>query len=186
MKSAFIRAKPAAHDKNHMIRALEDTEPEVAESAFVSEMAYVVGDVTMEEKSSLWPFVCVRGDIGPTTVGERSNVQDHSMLHEAEIGDGVTVGHNCVVDQASVEDSCLVGIGSSVLQGAVVESESVVAAGAVVRENQRVPEGHMAYGVPAETSPLDDRVREQIPVYAESYVDNRSRWKQAGGFDARD
>lgn len=169
-----------------MIRELGDDVPEVADSAFVSEMAYVVGDVTLEPQSSVWPFVCIRGDIGPTTVGERSNVQDHSMLHEAEIGSGVTVGHNVTVDQATVEDDCLIGIGSRVLQGAVVESESVVAAGAVVREHQTVPEGHMAYGVPAETTPLDDRVRDQIPVYAQSYVDNRERWKQAGEFDARD
>ncbi len=169
-----------------MIRALEDTEPEVPDSAFVSEMAYVVGDVTLEEKASVWPFVCIRGDVGPTTVGARSNVQDHTMLHEADVGSGVTIGHNCVVDQSTVEDDCLVGIGSSELRGAVVERESVVAAGAVVLEGQTVPEGHMAYGVPAEVEPLDDRVREQIPVYAQSYVENRERWKQAGGFDARD
>jgi len=169
-----------------MMRSLEGVEPEVADSAFVSETAYVVGDVTLGEKSSVWPFVCIRGDIGPTTVGERSNVQDHSMLHEADIGDNVTVGHNVTVDQARVEDNCLVGIGSCVLQGAVVHEESIVAAGAVVREGQEVPSGTMAYGVPAETRELDDATRQQIPVYAQSYVDNRERWKGAGEYDARD
>jgi len=168
-----------------MIRSLEGTEPDVADSAFVSEMAYVVGDVTLGEKCSVWPFVCIRGDIGPTTVGERSNVQDHSMLHEADIGDGVTVGHNVTIDQARVEDDCLVGIGSSVLNGAVVGEGSIVAAGAVVREGQEVPPGSMAYGVPAETRELDEATRKQIPVYAQSYVENRERWREAG-YDARD
>lgn len=169
-----------------MIRSLEGTVPSIPESAFVSEMAYVVGDVTLGEKASLWPFVCIRGDIGPTTVGARSNVQDHSMLHEADIGSGVTVGHDVTIDQATVEDDCLIGIGSSVLRGARVAEGSIVAAGSVVRENQEVPPGHMAYGVPAETRELDEAMTEQIPVYAQSYVDNRERWKQAGGFDARE
>lgn len=169
-----------------MIRSLEGNEPTVPDSAFVSEMAYVVGDVTLGEKSSLWPFVCVRGDIGPTEVGDRSNVQDHSMLHEAEIGDDVTVGHNVTVDQSTVEDNCLVGIGSSVLRGAVVREGSIVAAGALVREEQEVPPGHLAYGVPAETRELNDAQRAQIPAYAQSYVDNRKRWKEAGDYDSRD
>jgi carbonic anhydrase/acetyltransferase-like protein (isoleucine patch superfamily) len=169
-----------------MIRSLEGTEPTVPESAFVSEMTYVVGDVTLSEKSSLWPFVCARGDVGPTTVGKRSNIQDHSMLHEADIGDDVTVGHNVTVDQSTVEDNCIVGIGSSVLRGAVVSEGSIVAAGAVVREEQEIPPGSLAYGVPAETRELNEAQRQQIPMYAQSYVENRERWKKAGGFDSRD
>jgi carbonic anhydrase/acetyltransferase-like protein (isoleucine patch superfamily) len=169
-----------------MIRSLGGETPAVPDSAFVNETAYVVGDVTLGEKSSVWPFVCIRGDIGPTTVGDRSNVQDHSMLHEAEIGDGVTLGHNVTVDQATVEDNCLVGIGASVLRGATVREGSIVAAGAVVREGQEVPPGSLAYGVPAETREIDDTMQEQIPVYAQSYVENRATWKDAGGFDARD
>lgn len=169
-----------------MIRSLGGTEPEVPDSAFVSEMSYVVGDVTLGEKSSTWPFVCIRGDIGHTGVGDRSNVQDHSMLHEADIGEDVTVGHNVTIDQARIEDDCLLGIGSCVLRGAVVREESIVAAGAVVREGQEVPSGKLAYGVPAETKDLADATREQIPVYAQSYLENRRRWKEAGGYDSRD
>jgi carbonic anhydrase/acetyltransferase-like protein (isoleucine patch superfamily) len=108
------------------------------------------------------------------------------MLHEAEIGDGVTVGHNVTVDQARVEDDCLVGIGASVLRDAEVGEGSIVAAGAVVREGQEVPSGSLAYGVPAETREIDDAMQEQIPVYAQSYVENRARWKEEGGYDARD
>lgn len=168
-----------------MIRSFDGIEPEVAESAFVSEMAYVAGSVVLKEESSVWPFVCIRGDIGHTEVGVRSNVQDHTMLHKADVGSDVTVGHHVTIDQAKIEDECLVGINSSVLQGAVVESGSMVAAGAVVREGQRVPEGHMAYGVPAETKPLDDAVREQIAHYATAYQSNRERWKEDGGHDSR-
>lgn len=169
-----------------MIGSFEGKEPEIPESAFVSEMAYVVGDVVLREESSVWPFVCIRGDVGQTILGERSNVQDHSMLHKAKVGSDVTIGHHVTVDQAKVQDECLIGINSSVLQGAVVESGSVVAAGAVVREGMTVPEGHMAYGVPADVKPLDDTVSNQIPHYASTYVKNRERWKEDGDHDSRD
>ncbi len=124
-----------------MIKEFQGDYPEIPESAFVSEMAYVLGDVTLEENVSLWPYVCIRGDVGPTHVGAETNVQDHTMLHECEIGEGVTIGHNVVIDQCTVQDSCLIGISSSVLRGAVVEDNCIVAAGAVVREGQTVPEG---------------------------------------------
>ncbi|WP_238709544.1 gamma carbonic anhydrase family protein [Natronorubrum halophilum] len=101
-----------------MERSVLDLAPEIADSAFVSELAYAVGDITVGERSSLWPFVCLRGDGGPTAVGSETNVQEFSMLHGATIGDRVTIGHNVVIDYATVEDDSLVGMSSTVQKGA--------------------------------------------------------------------
>lgn len=160
-----------------MIRGFEGWEPDVPESAFVSEGAYLVGDVTLGERTSVWPFVCARGDFEPTTVGAETNVQEFTMLHGADIGSRVSIGHGVVVDEATVGDETLVGISSSVLGGAAVGSNCIVAAGALVREGQEIPDGHLAYGVPAETQPLTDDHRELISWICEEYLDMMQRYK---------
>ena len=160
-----------------MRRSVRASEPSVASSAFVSEQAYLVGDVTIGAQSSVWPFVCLRGDGGSTTVGEETNIQEFTMLHGATIGDGVTVGHNAVVDYAEIADECLIGMQSAVLGSAVVEPNCIVAAGSIILHGQTVPEGHMAYGVPAETKPLTDGQFEEIRRPREHYVDLAKSYK---------
>lgn len=160
-----------------MQRLFEETEPTVADSAFVSEMAYLVGDVTIEERASVWPFVCMRGDYGPITVGSETNIQDFTMLHEATIGSGVTVGHNAVVDRATVGDDVLIGMSSTVLPGATVGDECIVAAGSLVREDQEIPDGHMAYGSPAEIQPLSEEQIDEIHWYCEEYLELSERYR---------
>ena len=157
--------------------------PDVADSAFVSRQAYLIGDVSVGERASVWPFVCARGDSGPVEVGEGTNVQEFTMLHGARLGDRVAVGHGAVVDFATVEADVLVGINSVVLSGATIESDSIVAAGAVVRHDQTVPEGHMAYGTPAETRPLTDDQRAEISRVQEHYVERAREYKAEGGFE---
>lgn len=154
-----------------MQRSTAHGTPEISDDAFVSEMAYVVGDVEIGERASLWPFVCLRGDGGTVTVGTETNVQEFTMLHGATLGDEVTVGHGAVVDYAEVHSHSLVGMGSAVMGGATVESNCIVAANAVVRQGQHIPEGHMAYGVPAETRPLSDEQIAQIGATHENYVE---------------
>lgn len=163
-----------------MQRPVLGSAPDIADSAFVSEMAYAVGDVTVGERSSLWPFVCLRGDGGPTVVGEESNVQEFTMLHGATIGDRVTIGHGVVVDYATVEDDSLVGMSSTVQRGAVVESECLVAANSLVTEGQTIPSGHLAYGAPAETRPLEPEHLDQIGHIHDLYVDHAATYKEAG------
>lgn len=162
-----------------MQRSIVDGTPDVAESAFVSEMAYVVGDVVIGERSSLWPFVCLRGDGGRVAVGDETNVQEFSMLHGASIGDRVTVGHNVVVDYATVEDASLIGMSSTIQKGATVESECLVAAGSLVTEGQTIPEGHLAYGTPAETRRLAESHRAEITRVHELYVEHAAEYKGA-------
>ncbi|MFC7115519.1 gamma carbonic anhydrase family protein [Natronoarchaeum sp. GCM10025703] len=161
-----------------MQRTFERTAPTVADSAFVSEMAYLVGDVTIEDRASVWPFVCMRGDYGPITVGAETNVQDFTMLHEATVGSGVTIGHNAVLDRATVGDDVLVGISSTILPEASIGDDCIIAAGSLVREGQEIPDGHMAYGTPAETRPLDDGNSELIRWYAEEYLELADRYRR--------
>lgn len=166
-----------------MLRSVQGASPDVVPSAFVSEQAYLVGDVTVGERSSVWPFVCLRGDGGSTIVGDETNIQEFSMLHGAHVGDRVTIGHDVVVDYAEVQDETLVGMGSAVLGGAVVESNCIVAAGSVVLQDQTVPEGHMAYGIPAETKPLTDEQFEEIERTQEHYVELSRSYKAEGNLE---
>ena len=163
-----------------MQRSVMGTAPDIAGSAFISEMAYVVGDVTVGERSSLWPFVCLRGDGGSAVIGKETNVQEFSMLHGARIGDEVTIGHNVVIDYATVEDGSLIGMSSTVQRGAVVESNSLVDAGSLVTEEQTIPENHLAYGVPAEIRPIEETHLEEIDRVAELYVEHAAAYKDAG------
>lgn len=162
-----------------MYKPFEGSVPDAADSAYVSDVAFLAGDVTVGERSSIWPFVCLRGDRGPVSVGEETNVQEFTMLHGADLGDRVSVGHGAVVDFATVEDDALIGMQSSVLQGATVESNCVVAANAVVLQDQTVPEGHMAYGTPAETRELSDAQLAEIDRVREHYVELGRRFAEA-------
>jgi carbonic anhydrase/acetyltransferase-like protein (isoleucine patch superfamily) len=169
-----------------MSRAFEGCAPRIPDSAFVSEMSYLIGDVTLGERASVWPFVCARGDFEPTSIGDETNVQEFTMLHGAEIGTRVSIGHGVVIDEATVGDETLVGISSAVLGDAVVGSNCIVAAGALVREGQEIPDGHIAYGVPAETQPLTDDHRELISWICDEYLDMMERYKAHESFPARD
>jgi carbonic anhydrase/acetyltransferase-like protein (isoleucine patch superfamily) len=167
-----------------MLRSLAGSHPDIAESAFVSEMSYIVGDVRIESRASIWPFVCLRGDFEPISVGSETNVQDFTMLHGADLGARVSVGHNAVIDQAHVGDETLIGMSSTVLENAVVGSECIVAAGAVVREGQEIPDRHLAYGVPAETRPLTDEHVERIAWICDEYLEMMSHYRADGDLAA--
>lgn len=166
-----------------MQRSIRGESPVVANSAFVSEMSYLVGDVSIGGGASVWPFVCLRGDGDTVEIGERTNVQEFSMIHGATIRDRVTVGHNVVIDYATVESDSLVGIGSAVLEGAYVESNCIVAAGSVVTHDQTIPEGHLAYGIPAETRELTNEQRDEIRRIQEHYVDLGEEYRTAGSLE---
>lgn len=166
-----------------MQRSFNDSNPDVADSAFVSEMSYLVGDVTIEEDASIWPFVCLRGDGGGVEIGEGTNVQEFSMIHGASLGDRVTVGHNVVIDYAEIGHDSLVGIHSAVLEGATVEPNCLVASGCLVNHDQTIPEGHLAYGVPAETRPLTDSQRDEIERIQEHYVELGAEYRSDGRFE---
>jgi carbonic anhydrase/acetyltransferase-like protein (isoleucine patch superfamily) len=138
-----------------VILAYDGKKPVLAPSAWVAPGAVVTGDVEIGEGSSIWFQSVVRGDVNHVRIGERTNIQDLSMVHVTGgthptiIGDDVTVGHRVVLHGCTVKDRCLVGIGAVVLDGAVLEEESMVGAGALVPPGMVVPSGTLVLGAPA-------------------------------------
>ena len=129
--------------------------PLVDPSAFVEQTAAVIGDVAIGAESSIWFNVVVRGDVNSIRIGQRTNIQDGSVVHVTRgthpttIGDEVTVGHNVTLHGCTIGDRCLIGIGATVLDGAQIGPEAMIAAGSVVSPGTVIPPRTLAMGIPA-------------------------------------
>ena len=163
-----------------MLRPYKSISPTVHPSAFVDVSAQVIGDVTLGAESSIWMNVVVRGDVNYIRIGDRSNVQDLTLVHvmfrthPTVIGSDVTIGHSAVVHGCTIEDRCLIGMGAMLLNGCVIGSGSIVAAGALVPEGMMVPPGSMVMGMPAKVKrPLTEAESASIQGYADRYVKYR-------------
>lgn len=162
--------------------ALGDLVPEIHEDAYVHPDATVIGAVTIGPFASVWPHAVLRGDTNTITVGERSNIQDGSVLHTAPstpttIGDRCVVGHNVHIEGATVGEGCLIASGSVVLNATVVEAGGVVGAGAVVSYRGHVGSGQIALGVPAKCRENTSLPPEGIAAIVEGYVANAKRFR---------
>lgn len=166
-----------------MIATYKGVSPRVAESVFIAGSADIIGDVEIAENASIWFQVVLRGDIGPIRVGTHSNIQDGSVLHSVtgvpvNIGNWVTVGHRAVLHGCTVEDHCLIGMGSIVLNGARVGAGSIVAAGALVLENTVIPPGSLYVGVPAKLRrKLNEEDRAFIDAHAGHYLEYKEIYR---------
>jgi carbonic anhydrase/acetyltransferase-like protein (isoleucine patch superfamily) len=162
-----------------------DKQPSIHETAYVSEMAFLSGDVRVDAGASVFPFVSARGDLNYIHIGEGSNVQDGSVLHvtdeyPVEIGKNVTVGHGAILHGCTVKDGALIGMGAIVLDGAIVEEGAIVAAGALVPPGKVVPAGALAIGSPFKVvRDLSDEEKEAILKNAEEYQRLRDIYKEA-------
>jgi carbonic anhydrase/acetyltransferase-like protein (isoleucine patch superfamily) len=160
--------------------------PEVDPTALIVPTATVIGDVTIGAESSVWFQVVIRGDVNHIRIGNRTNIQDGSVVHVTHkthptvIGDDVTIGHNVTLHGCTVEDRCLIGIGAIILDGAVIGADSMVGAGAVVTPGTIVPPGSLVLGGPAKVK--RELTEEEIASlkksagnyleYKKSYVDS--------------
>jgi len=134
--------------------SFEGKQPTVHPTAFVAPTAVLVGDVTVEERASVWYNAVLRADFNPIVIRRGANVQDGSVVHVTpmagvEIGPGATIGHNCTVHGAFVGEEALVGNGATVLDGARIGVRAMVAAGALVAPATHIPDEMLAVGVPA-------------------------------------
>jgi len=170
-----------------MIRAYRGKWPAIAPSAYVDASAQVIGDVTVGQRSSLWPNVSARGDVHFIRIGDESNIQDNSVLHcdapdiPLTIGNRVTVGPMVVLHGCTVEDDALIGIGAVVLNGAKIGKGSVVAAGALVPEAMEVPPGVMVMGVPAKIRrEVTDEERHRFRLNCQHYVEACQAYREEG------
>lgn len=168
-----------------MIRKFRGIEPKVAPSAYVDPSAQLIGDVMVGERSSIWPNASLRGDIGPIRIGQETSIQDNCVLHMDEgfpltVGDRVTVGHSVTLHGCTVEDDTLIGIGSTILNGAKIGKGAVVAAGSLVPEFMNVPPSTLVMGVPAKprrTVGPEEQARFQEGV--RNYVEKARLYKDA-------
>jgi gamma-carbonic anhydrase len=138
-----------------MIRLYRGVRPVIASSAFVDESAQVIGDVAIGEESSVWMNAVVRGDVNTIRIGNRTNIQDGTIVHVMRepshptlVGDEVTVGHGVILHGSTVADRCLIGMGAILLNGSSVGSDSIVAAGTLLPEGMVVPPRSLVMGSP--------------------------------------
>jgi carbonic anhydrase/acetyltransferase-like protein (isoleucine patch superfamily) len=130
------------------------SKPSLGKDVFVARTAFVVGRIEIGDGSSIWPGVSARADVNTMRIGRRSNIQDNTVLHvdtdaPLVVGNDVTVGHACILHGCTIEDRCLIGMGSVILNGAVVGHDSIVGAGSVVKQGEVVPPRTLWLGVPA-------------------------------------
>jgi carbonic anhydrase/acetyltransferase-like protein (isoleucine patch superfamily) len=140
-----------------VVRALGDRCPVIEDSAWISEAAYIVGDVQVGGGSTVWPGAVLRGDWGSIRVGAHVHIEDNCVLHsgaDMTIGDDVTIGHGAVVHCGEVADTCLIGNHATLLDHARIGTYCVVAAGAVVLPGTTVPDRSFVSGVPGIVRPL--------------------------------
>lgn len=146
-------------------------------TAYIAKGAAVLGDVALGKEASVWYNSVVRGDMAPITIGDRTNIQDLSMVHvdtgfPCSIGNRVTVGHRVILHGCTVEDDCLIGMGSILLNGVHIGTGSIVGAGAVVLQNTEIPPGSLVLGFPAKVAkPVDDLLTSQIELAWKHYVE---------------
>lgn len=166
-----------------MLLSYQNHHPRLAEQVFVEETARVIGDVQVGRQSSIWFYVVVRGDVNHIRIGERTNIQDGSVVHvthdthPTHIGHGVTVGHHVTLHGCTVEDFVLVGIGARVLDGACIGSEAMVAAGSVVAPGTQIPAGTLARGIPAKpVRNLTPAEIQHLHTSADNYVGYATHW----------
>lgn len=132
-----------------------DSFPKIEATVFLASGVKIIGDVEIGKNSNVWYNSVIRGDVNYIKIGERTNVQDCSMLHVTNgkyplnIGSEVTIGHSVTLHGCTLQDLCLIGMGAIVLDGAIVEKNSIVAAGSVVKQNFIVPSRKLVAGVPA-------------------------------------
>ena len=167
-----------------MIKKFRGKSPVIPDSCYISESVDLIGDITLGENVSLWFGTVVRGDMHFITIGNRSNIQDNSVVHvttdisPTRIGSEVTVGHNAIIHGATIEDRCLIGMGAIIMDDAVVGEGSIVGAGAVVPPNMIIPPRSLVVGLPAKiVRQTTDEELEMIIERAQHYIDFSQKYK---------
>lgn len=165
------------------IRTFQNHSPTIDASAYIDDSALVIGQVTIGADSSIWPMTVIRGDINDVNIGARSNIQDGSICHVSHdgpyspggakliIGNDVTVGHAVVLHACTLEDQCLIGIGSVILDHAVVRKHVILGAGSLVPGGKELVSGYLYMGRPAkQIRPLTEAEIESLNYSAQHYV----------------
>lgn len=175
------------------IRAFRDKTPVIADSAYVDESAVVIGEVSIGRDSSVWPMAVIRGDDQAVVIGERSNIQDACVIHVASankllpdgiptiVGDDVIVGHKVLLHACTIGNRCLIGMASTILDGAVIEENTVLGAGSLVPMGKRLESGYLYMGSPARrVRKLGENEDYFLDYAAAHYVALKDEYKNPG------
>ena len=157
-----------------LIRKVRGCTPSIGENTFLAETATIIGDVTIGKDCSIWYGAVLRGDVNKITIGDRTNIQDGTVIHtlydkspnpsQTHIGNDVSVGHNATIHGAIIEDNCLIGMGATILDNAVVASGCIIAANALVLSNSKLEPNSVYAGVPAK------KVKEVTPEQRQNII----------------
>ena len=167
-----------------MIRSLGGKTPKIHPTAFISEAAYIVGDVEIGEGSSIWPGTVIRGDTGKISIGKFTNIQDNSVLHgddDVIIGDNVTIGHRVMCHGRNIGNRVLIGNGAILNDGVLVGEESVIGSGSMILENMDIPEKSIVVGMPGRVrGSVRDKHVDMIDRIAAGYAAKAQKYKAEG------
>ncbi|MCW8933802.1 MAG: gamma carbonic anhydrase family protein [Gammaproteobacteria bacterium] len=165
------------------IRPFKSITPTIGEKTYIDEAACVIGDVVIGKDCSIWPMVAIRGDVNFIRIGDRTNIQDGSVLHVTHkgplspegnaliIGSDVTVGHGAVIHACTIENECLIGMGSVILDGAVIKEGAMIGAGSVVSPGKVLEGGYLYVGTPArQARELKQKEKDFLAYSAGHYV----------------
>ena len=148
--------------------------PEIHKSCFVAKTAVIIGNVKIGKDCGIYPGAVIRGDENSIRIGDGSNVQDCCVIHcdldhSVRIGKNVTIGHCAMIHGATIEDDCLIGIHSTILNGAKIGKGSIIGANALVKEYMEVPENSLVIGIPGKVMKQDKKIREKARINAAEY-----------------
>lgn len=179
---------------NSAIRSYKQYQPQLGKEVYIDPAAVVIGQVTLGDDVSVWPCAVIRGDMHTIAVGARTSVQDNAVLHITHasdynpkgypltIGEDVTIGHGACLHGCTLGDRILVGIGATILDGAVIEDDVVIAAGTLVPPGKTLTSGYMYLGSPCkQVRPLTEQEKSFFRYSAENYVRLKNEYLETLG-----
>jgi len=172
------------------IKKFEADAPEIHPTAYIDETALVIGKVKIGKESSVWPMTVIRGDVNSITIGNHTNIQDASVLHVTHankeyttengypliIGDEVTVGHKAILHACTIGNRILIGMGSIIMDGVIIQDQTIIGAGSLVPPRKTLESGFLWVGSPAKKiRPLNDKEKRYLQYSADHYIRLKNR-----------
>lgn len=161
----------------------KDKKPNIDSTTYIADFAVITGDVTIGQQCSIWFHTVIRGDVAPTIIGNRVNIQDQSLLHQSPnrplvIEDNVTIGHQCTLHSSIIRKDALIGMNSIILDGAEIGEGAFIGAGSLVPPGKVIPPNTLAFGRPAKViRELNDEDRKDMARIRREYVEKGQYYK---------
>ena len=173
------------------LKPFNNKTPKLGDDVFIHETSVVIGDVSLGDDVSVWPLVVIRGDIHYITIGDRTNIQDGSILHVTHasdfnpggypltIGADVTIGHKVTLHGCTIGNHCLIGMGSIIMDGAIVNDRVFVGAGSIVPPNRELESGYLYVGSPVKRiRPINEQEEKFLSYSAKNYTRLKNKYLQ--------